>query len=120
MPDLPDCPSCGSTGVYEDAPLLVCPECVRERATDAAPAETASAGVAGATGTPLARACPRPPSRGDTATVLRDFEVKGSSADAEGGTTVRSLRLTDGARGVDCRTPGVGAVGLPSASVRKT
>ena len=119
MPGLPDCPSCGSTGVYEDGPLLVCPECVRERATDAAPAETASAGVAGASGAPLARACPRPPSRGDTATVFKDFEVKGSSAVAEGGPMVRNIRLTDGAHGVACRHQGVGAVGLPSALVRK-
>ena len=111
MPDLPDCPSCGSAYVYEDGPLFVCPECAWERATDAVPAEAESAGVTDANGTPLAD--------GDTVTVLKDLKVKGSSAVVKVGTKVKNIRLADGDHDISCRIPGIGAMGLKSAFVRK-
>ena len=39
MSDLPPCPQCGSTLTYEDASMLVCPECAHEWAPGAAAEE---------------------------------------------------------------------------------
>ena len=41
--DLPKCPKCGGEYVYEDGPLLICPECAYEwsAAEEAAKAEAA-------------------------------------------------------------------------------
>lgn len=121
MPDLepPACPSCGSAYVYPDGNQFVCPECAWERSQDAvapeaadgAPDGAAPAGVTDANGTPLAD--------GDTVTVLKDLKVRGSSSVVKVGTRVKNIRLADGDHDIDCRIPGIGAMGLKSEFVRK-
>lgn len=113
---LPACPKCASPHVYEDASLLVCPECAHEWA----PSSQAAAGeddgpriVKDANGTPLAD--------GDNVTVIKDLKLKGSSTVVKVGTKVRGIRLVDGAGGhdIDCRIDGIGQMQLKSEFVRK-
>ncbi len=112
MPDLPACPQCASAYVYEDGPLYVCPECAHEWPQDEVVAEATEAGVVrDANGTPLAD--------GDTVTVIKDLKVRGSSSVVKVGTKVKNIRLVDGDHDIDCRVPGVGAMGLKSEFVRK-
>jgi len=119
---MPPCPVCGSTLVYEYSNTYVCPECAHEWSADSPPLPSgppeaegaASAGervVTDANGTPLAD--------GDTVTVIKDLKVRGSSVVVKVGTKVKNIRLTDGDHDIDCKVPGVGAMGLKSAFVRK-
>jgi protein PhnA len=108
--NLPPCPTCASPYVYGDGAQFVCPECGAEWPRDAAEAE-APAGVRDANGTPLAD--------GDSVTVVKDLKVKGSSAVVKVGTKVKNIRLVEGDHDIDCRIPGIGAMQLKSAFVRK-
>lgn len=109
MPELPTCPDCGSAYVYEDGNNYVCPECAREWSKDAI--EPEPNGVRDANGTLLAD--------GDTVTVIKDLKVRGSSSIVKVGTKVKNIRLVDGDHDIDCKIPGVGAMGLKSEFVRK-
>ncbi len=117
MSDLPPCPACGSTLVYEYSNTYVCPECAHEWSADA-PEPLADAGrqpeaaaVTDANGTPLAD--------GDTVTVVKDLKVRGTSSVVKVGTKVKNIRLTDGDHDIDCKIPGIGPMGLKSEFVRK-
>lgn len=104
MSDLPACPECGSSYTYEDGLLYICPECAHEWPRQAS--ETAAGGkvVKDAVGNPLAD--------GDTVVVTKDLKVKGSSSVIKVGTKVKNIRLVEGDHDIDCKIPGIGAMGL--------
>ncbi|WP_092889201.1 zinc ribbon domain-containing protein YjdM [Roseicitreum antarcticum] len=106
---LPPCPECQSAYSYAMGALLVCPECGHEWAPDAPSDDTD--GVRDAVGNLLAD--------GDTVTVIKDLELKGSSGVIKVGTKVRGIRLVDGDHDIDCKIPGVGQIGLKSQFVKK-
>jgi protein PhnA len=112
MEQLPKCPECGSEYTYEDGELYVCPECGHEWSKVAAEAEADAAVIRDANGTPLAD--------GDTVTVIKDLKLKGASSDIKVGTKVKGIKLNfDSDHNLDCKIPGVGAIGLKSEFVKK-
>jgi len=102
---LPNCPECSGEMTYEANDFLNCPECGHEWTPKAAPV------IKDANGTPLAE--------GDTVTVIKDLKVKGSSLVVKVGTKVKNIHLVDGDHDIDCKIPGVGAMGLKSEFVKK-
>ena len=112
MAVLPDCPRCASSYVYVDGSLLICPECAHEWPANAVPSLDGEARIVrDANGAEL--------KDGDTVTVIKDLKVKGSSSVVKVGTKVKGIRLVDGDHDIDCKIPGIGAMGLKSAFVRK-
>ena len=112
MSDFPPCPKCNSEYVYEDGPLLVCPECGHEwvaGADEGVPENETS--VLDANGTIL--------SDGDAVVVIKDLKIKGSSSVVKVGTKVKNIRLVDGDHDIDCKIEGIGAMQLKSEFVRK-
>jgi protein PhnA len=105
MTNLPPCPECSGEMIYEANEFLNCPECGHEWTPKAAPV------IKDANGTPLAE--------GDTVTVIKDLKVKGSSLVVKVGTKVKNIHLVDGDHDIDCKIPGVGAMGLKSEFVKK-
>ena len=113
MSDLPPCPECGSSYTYEDGLLFICPECAHEWPQQATTQEGGEGGkvVRDAVGNELAD--------GDTVVVTKDLKVKGSSSVVKVGTKVKNIRLVDGDHDIDCKIPGIGAMGLKSEFVKK-
>lgn len=108
MTELPNCPKCGSQYTYEDAGMVVCPECAYEWN----PAEQLQEEVVrDAVGNIL--------QDGDAVTVIKDLKVKGSSNPLKIGTKVKSIRLVDGDHNIDCKIDGFGAMQLKSQFVKK-
>ena len=105
MSDLPPCPECQSPHSYELESLFNCGECGHQWVQ----AETKA--INDANGTPL--------TDGDTVTVIKDLKVKGTSSVVKVGTKVKNIRLVDGDHDIDCKVPGVGAMGLKSQFVKK-
>lgn len=92
--------------------LLICPECGHEWSKDEAQnSDSDGIVVRDANGVEL--------KDGDTVTVIKDLKVKGSSTVVKVGTKVRNIRLVDGDHDIDCKIPGVGAMGLKSEFVKK-
>ena len=56
---------------------------------------------------------------GDTVVVMKDLNMKGSSSSIKIGTKVKNIRLVDSDHNIDCKIPGVGAIGLKSEFVKK-
>ena len=111
MSSLPNCPACNSGFTYEDAGMLVCPECGHEwKAGEGAPVEGGRV-VKDSNGNVL--------SDGDTVTVIKDLKVKGSSLVVKVGTKVKNIRLVEGDHEIDCRIDGIGPMKLKSEFVRK-
>jgi len=111
---LPNCPKCDAEYTYEDGALLTCPMCGHEWPKDQAAAEAdmpAAPAVKDANGNVLGD--------GDTVVVIKDLKVKGSSSVVKVGTKVQNIRLVDGDHDIDCRIPGIGAMGLKSEFVKK-
>lgn len=112
MTTIPNCPQCGSTYGYEDRGLYNCPECGHEWAKDgAAGGDDGQRVVRDANGTEL--------QDGDTVTVIKDLKIKGTSQVVKVGTKVKNIRLVDGDHDIDCKIPGIGAMGLKSEFVKK-
>ncbi|BAN68123.1 zinc ribbon domain-containing protein YjdM [endosymbiont of unidentified scaly snail isolate Monju] len=111
MTELPPCPQCQSPYTYQDGPLLVCPECAHEWSPEAETATEEAPVVRDAVGNVL--------QDGDTVTVIKDLKVKGSSQVVKVGTKVKNIRLVEGDHDIDCRIPGIGAMGLKSQFVKK-
>ena len=112
MTTLPPCPKCQSALAYEDAGLLICPECSHEWSKDAAPAVAEGLVVVrDAHGNTL--------SDGDSVTVIKDLKVKGSSSVVKVGTKVKGIRLVEGDHNIDCRIEGIGEMKLKSEFVKK-
>lgn len=110
MSNIPECSECGSSYVYEDRGMYNCPECGKEWAVDAV-SDGEEAVIRDANGTPL--------QDGDTVTVIKDLKVKGASSVVKVGTKVKNIRLVDGDHDIDCKIPGVGAMGLKSQFVKR-
>ncbi len=111
---LAPCPKCQSEYTYEDAGLLICPECSHEWSAAENEAAEAAAAVKDAHGNLLAD--------GDSVTVIKDLKIKGSSAVVKVGTKVKNIRvLADAADGhdIDCKIDGIGAMKLKSEYVKK-
>ncbi|SUD48940.1 putative alkylphosphonate utilization operon protein PhnA [Nocardia otitidiscaviarum] len=112
MSALPPCPACASEFTYEIGSLLICPECAHEWTVE----ETEATGeqvIRDAVGNPLAD--------GDTVTVIKSLEVKGSPNPVKAGTKVRNFRLVQGVgdHDIDCKIVGFGAMQLKSSVVKK-
>lgn len=110
---LSPCPKCNSEYTYEDGALLVCPECAHEWSADASsqPADEEGLVIKDSVGNLLAD--------GDTVTVIKDLKVRGSSSVVKVGTKVKNIRLVEGDHDIDCKVPGIGAMGLKSEFVKK-
>ncbi len=112
MDGLPDCPKCDSEYAYEDGSMLACPMCGHTWSQDQGVAEPNVGSVTkDGNGNAL--------SDGDTVVVIKDLKVKGSSSVVKVGTKVKNIRLVDGDHNIDCRIPGIGAMGLKSGFVKK-
>ncbi len=110
MEQLPNCPECGSEYTYEDGELLVCPECAHEWSKDEA--GEGKFIVRDANGTVL--------QDGDSVTVIKDLKIKGSSSVIKVGTKVKIGRLLDKPdHNIDCKIPGIGAMAITAAFVKK-
>jgi len=112
MSDIPNCPKCNSEYVYEDGALFACPDCGHEwnpkEETETASDEKV---IKDAHGNVL--------QDGDTVTVIKGLKVKGSPTGIKAGTKVKNIRLVDGDHNIDCKIPGIGAMGLKSEFVKK-
>jgi protein PhnA len=111
MSDLPNCPECNSEYTYQDGDNYVCPECGHEWSMTAAEEADETPVVRDAVGNVL--------NDGDTVTVIKDLKIKGSSSVVKVGTKVKNIRLVDGDHDIDCKIPGIGAMGLKSQFVKK-
>ena len=111
MNEPPPCPQCDSPYVYADGPSWICPECAHEWPMAGEAASEPACVVRDAHGNPLAD--------GDTVIVIKDLKVKGSSAVVKVGTKVKNIRLVEGDHDIDCKIPGIGAMGLKSQFVKK-
>ena len=91
--------------------LYVCPECAHEWAEIVAEEDDLEVVIKDANGVVL--------KDGDTVTVIKDLKVKGSSSVVKVGTKVKNIRLVAGDHDIDCKIPGIGAMGLKSEFVKK-
>lgn len=111
MSEMPDCPQCSSSYVYDNGEMLVCPECGYEWSPEVAAQEAMANAIKDANGTPL--------QDGDSITVIKDLKVKGTSLTVKVGTKVKNIRLVDGDHDIDCKIPGIGPMQLKSEFVKK-
>lgn len=115
MSTLPPCPKCNSEFTYMDGSALICPECAHEWSADSSADGTDGAEQArvwrDAYGNEL--------HDGDSVTIIKDLKVKGSSSVVKVGTRIKGIRLVDGDHDIDCKVPGIGAMGLKSEFVKK-
>lgn len=115
MSETPNCTECNSANVYEYAGVYTCPDCGHEWPADGEVVATESGDgarrICDANGVEL--------QDGDTVTVIKDLKVKGSSSVVKIGTKVKNIRLVDGDHDIDCKIPGIGAMGLKSIFVKK-
>ena len=113
MSNLPPCPKCASEYTYEINAILICPECAHEWSADEiAHSADEPATITDANGNPL--------QDGDSVTVIKDLNVKGSSLVVKVGTKVKNIRLVDGDHDIDCKIDGIGAMKLKSEFVKKS
>lgn len=100
---MPNCPKCGMGNTYFDGSLNICPDCFHEFGIDEASGETTVEDVPrDSNGTEL--------QDGDSVTVIKDLNVRGSSLVIKRGTKVKNIRLTDNPEEVDCKINGSGIV----------
>ena len=112
MSDIPTCPECSSSYVYEDGNLNVCPECGHEWPIGSVVSPDQDGLVVRDVHGNLLR-------DGDSVTVIKDLKVKGTSAVVKVGTKVRNIRLVEGDHNIDCKVDGVGQMSLKSEFVKK-
>lgn len=100
MTDYPKCPECSGENTYFDGTSYICPDCSHEFLTSVSDAnDSENSHVAkDANGAVL--------SDGDSATVIKDLKVRGSSMVIKQGTKVRNIRLTDNPEEIDCKIEG--------------
>ena len=112
MSSLPPCPKCQSEYTYEDGALLICPECAHEwSANGGDESEDDVLKVKDAHGNDLLE--------GDSATLIKDLKVKGSSSVIKIGTKVKINRIVNGDHNIDCRVDKIGEMMLKSEFVKK-
>lgn len=103
MEETPNCPKCGMANTYFDGALNVCPDCFHEWGTLEGEAEnTTDETPRDSNGAEL--------QDGDSVTVIKDLNVRGSSLVIKRGTKVKNIRLTDNPEEVDCKINGSGIV----------
>lgn len=112
MPQLPDCPQCGSKYTYTDETNYICPECAHEWSQNAELQASEDGLVAKDSNGNLLQ-------DGDSVTVIKDLKVKGSSLVVKVGTRVKNIRLVEGDHNIDCKIDGIGAMKLKSEFVKK-
>jgi len=56
---------------------------------------------------------------GDSATVIKDLKIKGSSSVVKVGTKIRNIRIVAGDHDIDCKIDGIGAMQLKSEFIKK-
>lgn len=113
MSNLPPCPKCQSEYTYEDQDMLICPECAHEwkpLSGDEVNEEVAK--VKDANGNDLFE--------GDSATLIKDLKVKGSSSVLKIGTKLKVNRIVEGDHNIDCRVDKVGPMMLKSEFVKRS
>lgn len=112
MSDTAPCPQCNSPYAYADRGMFICPECSHEWSAEGG-ADTAGNDsiIRDANGVEL--------KDGDTVTVIKDLKVGGYSSVVKVGTKVKNIRLVGGDHDIDCKIPGIGAMGLKSKFVKK-
>jgi len=109
---LPPCPKCNSIYTYQDCNSLICPECAHEWQVLSDDADQVDqAHVKDANGNTLYE--------GDSATLIKDLKVKGSSSVLKIGTKLKVNRIVDGDHNIDCRVDKVGEMMLKSEFVKK-
>ena len=111
---LPACPKCNSEYTYQDADLLICPECSHEWKEGEHAEGDENTVIKDAVGNVLVD--------GDTVTVIKDLKIKGSSSVVKVGTKVKNIRLVaDSSDGhdIDCKIDGIGQMKLKSEFVKK-
>ena len=111
MDTLPPCPQCQSEFTYQDGEMMICPECAHEWSPSDSDETSNELVVRDANGNLL--------QDGDTVVVIKDLNVKGSSSGIKIGTKVKNIRLVDSDHNIDCKIPGIGAMGLKSEFVKK-
>lgn len=111
MSTLPPCPACQSPYTYEDGALYICPECSHEWSATQSSDSSDEKTIRDANGVEL--------TDGDTVTVIKDLKIKGSSSVVKVGTKVKNIQLVDGDHDINCKIPGIGAMGLKSQFVKK-
>ncbi|MCB1855226.1 MAG: alkylphosphonate utilization protein [Halieaceae bacterium] len=114
MSGFPPCPQCQSTFTYADRDLLVCPECGHEWHLDGDDGDAGEqlASVKDANGNDLFA--------GDSATLIKDLKVKGSSSVLKIGTRIKINRIVEGDHNIDCRVDKAGEMMLKSEFVKKS
>ncbi|MFL9923975.1 zinc ribbon domain-containing protein YjdM [Herbaspirillum lusitanum] len=112
MSTLPACPQCSSAYTYEDAGMLICPECAHEwSAAGEAAAEDGPRVYRDAAGNIL--------QDGDTVSVIKDLKLKGGGGVVKMGTKVKNIRLVDSDHDIDCKIDGFGSMSLKTEFVKK-
>lgn len=110
MSDLPPCPQCSSPYAYDDGTgLLNCPECGHEWRAGEGSADAGGKIWRDANGVEL--------QDGDTVTVIKDLKFRGGVVKV--GTKVKNIKLVDSDHDIDCKIPGIGAMGLKTEFVKK-
>ena len=106
---LPPCPHCQSEYVYEDQPLLICPECGHEWNPNEVEEEVSAKDF---NGTPLVA--------GDKITLAKDLKVKGSSLVLKIGTKAVIRHVKDAKdHQLYCKVDGAGEMMLTAQFVKK-
>jgi protein PhnA len=112
VPGLPNCPQCGSAYTYEDANLLICPECAHEWNAFTEEARALENAIRDAVGNIL--------SDGDGAVLIKQVKISGGSGVIKQGTQVRDIRLeTNGPHNIVAKVDGFGLMDLKSELVKK-
>lgn len=115
MTSIPKCLRCGSEYCYEHENMYICPDCGHEWTIDAEQiSESNPAIVKDAYGNVL--------HDGDTVTIVKDIQVKGSRVALKVGIKVKNIRLVDEVNGhnIEAKVPGFGIMMLKSEIVKKS
>ena len=109
------CPECGADYVFENEGSVTCMECGHVWSAQS----SSSSEDGGDSPIVIKDANGQILNDGDTVTVIKDLKVKGSSLVVKVGTKVKNIRLVGGDHDIDCKIPGIGAMGLKSEFVKK-
>ena len=89
---------------------MICPECAYEWSKDLSAGSADVQIIRDANGTELRD--------GDNVSVIKDLKFRGGVVKV--GTKVKNIRLVEGDHDIDCKIPGIGAMGLKSEFVKKS
>ncbi len=98
MTEPTNCPICKKENIYFDGSLYVCPDCGHEWMPGEEAEEEKAPVCKDSNGNVLVD--------GDSVTVIKSLDVKGSSMVIKQGTRIKNIRLTDNPEEVDCKVEG--------------